>query len=315
VVSLVALLLFGIGVLLLLSFIKFEGTDTAWEFGRDLGIALIISAVVGGLFEVYRSARHQVETMRDVIDVTMGEEITPEVWLELKELIEQRKIIRRDVHIRWSLKREPSLQAPDAVLQIEQEYELHALTAKGGDFIIEHELDYHLSNQQCQLPRFERIVIDPPGGDALVFEGEDLLQKCERGKLSVKVSLQGRGGDPVRVRIERQELVHAPGSYNLYTPEFIKGLYIHYGDCPPEIDPEVLVRPLGPGLKLKHVGNNWSCEHLLLPGQGVEIKFLDRTVENPAKPNGVDETLIRWFCKLLQKLHSKLSRLLLPTLA
>jgi len=273
VLGLVALFVSGIALLIVLSLLKFDGRDVAWEFGRELGIALVVSGVVASLFELYRSIRHHIQTMRDVIDLTLGEQITPEVWLELKELIETRRVIRRNVHLRWTLARNASLGANEAIFGLEHEYELHALSSRKSSFTIEHELDYHMSQKELCLPRFERIVIDPPGADALVFEGDGLDENCKGGKLSVKVELQPRGGDPVRIRVERYELVNVPGSYNLYTPEFTKGLQLHYGDCPVDVEPEVLVRPSGQGLLLKHVGNNWSCEHLLLPGQGVEIKF------------------------------------------
>lgn len=77
----------------------------------------------------------------------------------------------------------------------------------------------------------------------------------------------------MKVRIERREVVHVPGSYNLYTPELVKGLEIYHGACFPEMEPEVCVRPEGRELTLKHSGNHWSSENLLLPGQEVEIKF------------------------------------------
>lgn len=271
IVGIAALILGGVGLLFFLSFVKFKGPEIAWEFFRELGVALVVSGVVAGLFELYRSIRHHVQTMRDVIDITMGEQITPEVWLELKGLIEARKVIRRNAHLRWSLVRNSTLRENEAILQLEYEYEVHALTNKGFEFQIEHELDYHMCNEQLFLPRFERVVIDPPGAEAETLDGERL--KAASGKIKFPVMLQGRGGDPVHVRLERTELVNVPGSYNLYTPEFIKGLYLHYGECPGDVEPEVLVRPLGPGLILKHVGNSWSCEHLLLPGQGIEIKF------------------------------------------
>lgn len=146
IMGLLALFASGILILIVLSFLKFNGSDIAWEFGRELGIALVISGVVASLFELYRSIRHHIETMRDVIDLTVGDQITPEVWLELKQLIEARTVIRRNVHLRWTLARNGSLAHDEAVFGLEHEYELHALSHKSSSFTIEHELDYHMTN-------------------------------------------------------------------------------------------------------------------------------------------------------------------------
>ena len=73
------------------------------ELWRDLGIAFIVACVVAVLFELYRGLHHQLKSMRDVIDLVMGEQITPDIWLELKDLIAQKQLLRRNADIRLSL--------------------------------------------------------------------------------------------------------------------------------------------------------------------------------------------------------------------
>jgi hypothetical protein len=68
--------------------------------------------------------------------------------------------------------------------------------------------------------------------------------------------------------------VNFPGAYNLYTPEFMKGVSITVVACPPDVNVEVFVRPLGKGQLLNKADDTWSCDDLLMPGQGIEMKML-----------------------------------------
>ena len=49
VVGVVALFASGTGLLIILSFFKFDGRDVALQFARELGIALVVSA--GGVWK------------------------------------------------------------------------------------------------------------------------------------------------------------------------------------------------------------------------------------------------------------------------
>jgi hypothetical protein len=239
-------------------------------------MALLVSAVVGGLFEWYRSTRLHVETMRDVVDLAMGEKITSEVWLELRDLIETRRVVRKTVKIECALTQDPSLAAHEAILEIRQKYELHALTPTSDYFKIEHELDYHMRKDELKLPKFKDITVEVPGvTETYLFEFDEgsIQSKFPGGKVSVEIRLLPRGSQPALVSVERHELVHIPGSYNLYSAELMKGLCVSFSKCIDEVKPEIFVRPLGHGMGLEQVDGEWSCDHLLLPGQGIEMKF------------------------------------------
>jgi hypothetical protein len=270
------IVLVALGVLLLLWYPKIAG-ETLRELVRDIGMALLVSAVVGGLFELYRSTRLHVETMRDVVDLTMGEKVTPEVWLELRDLIETRRVVRKSVRIECIL--EPSLAAHEAILQIKQKYELHALTPTSDYFKVEHELDYHMRKDELKLPKFKDITIKVPGvpgvTEAHLFKIDEgsIQSNYPDGKVSVEIRLLPRGSQPALVSVERHELVHVPGSYNLYSAELMKGLSVTFTKCIYEVKPEIFVRPHGHGMGLELVDGQWSCDHLLLPGQGIEMKF------------------------------------------
>jgi hypothetical protein len=214
--------------------------------------------------------------MREVMDLTMGEKITSEVWLELKDLIETRRVVRRSAHIEWKLTQPPSLACHEAILEIKQTYELHGLMRARDYFKIEHELDYHMRSQEPELPKFKEIRIEFPTEYetcSAKFDEQQIQSKYPDGKFSFEVPLLPRGSPPARVFVERHELVHIPGSYNLYSAELIKGLCVSFSKCIDSVKPEIFVRPLGHGMGLGEVAGKWSCDHLLLPGQGIEMKF------------------------------------------
>ena len=256
---------------------------------RDVGIAFVVSCVVAALFEMRRSLKHQVETMRDVIDVTMGEQISPDVWLELKELIAVKQVIRRDVRIRLQMERSAGLGGHEAILGVEYQYEIHGLTSKPAKVSIQHELDYHLRNDGLGLPRFESVTVNRGWQEGHQYRGRDLAGISNKKCLELDLDLASRGAEPYVVRSERFELVHAPGSYNLYTPEFMKGLRVDFISWPEDIEIEVSVRPQGQG-DIKRIGNTWMCERLILPGQGIEIKFSQREARSTRGPNNLEKT-------------------------
>ena len=238
---------------------------------HDLGIAFLVSFAVAWLFEIYRSVRHQMESMRDVIDFVMGEQITADVWIEVKELIESKYVIRRDVRLRLEFEHAAGLREHERVMKVEHEYSLYSLRGKKRTFNIEHELDYQFDNRSLGLPRWETLVIDPSD----VRTQPDKRAELSSPELNVPIHLAPRGeNEPVFVRTERREIVHVPGSYNFYTPEFMKGLRLSILGCPPGVRLEVWVRPHGGGKALKDKDHTWSYDQIIFPGQGVEIKFV-----------------------------------------
>ncbi len=211
------------------------------------------------------------ESMLDVIDLVMGEQITADVWMEVKELIENKCVIRRDTRLRFEFQRVAELREHECVLKVEHEYSLHSLRNKKLAFSIEHELDYQFENRSLGLPKWEAVVIDP------VDARTEPERRTEPSKplLNVPIRLASRrDNEPVFVRTERREIVHVPGSYNFYTPEFMKGLRLSIIGCPAGVRLEVWVRPHGGGHALQDKNHTWSYDQIIFPGQGVEIKFI-----------------------------------------
>jgi hypothetical protein len=280
--DLVRLSLLGVGavglVLLLLSNKALADTNRYWsdilrEALRDIGIAFIVSSVVAGLFELYRSQSHTFDGMKAVIDAVLGEQISPEVWLELKDLIAAKECIRRRARIRLEISTQEKLPRHQRMLSVEYEYELHALTSKATKVTVTHELDYQLQCDELGLPRFGQLVVHG-GSKSRTLTTEELKTSSVKGRISVDVSLRPRHSHPYTIRTQRSEIVNFPGSYNLYTPEFMKDVSITFVGCPADVNVEVFVRPQGKGQLLTKIGDTWSCGHLLMPGQGIEIKMM-----------------------------------------
>lgn len=299
-VRLSLLLVGSIGfVLLLVSNTALTETHRYWsnlrDLLRDLGIAFIVSSVVAGLFELYRSQSHTFDGMKGVIDAVLGEQISPEVWLELKELIAAKQCIRRRARIRLEFSAHEKLLPQQRILNVEYEYELHALTSKATKVTVGHELDYQLRNIDLGLPSFRQVVVRGESKNWAYTDQQ--LKKCSsEGRLSLEIVLRPRNEQPCTIRTHRSEIVNFPGAYNLYTPEFMKGVSITVVACPPDVSVEVFVRPLGKGHMLIKSDDTWSCDHLLMPGQGIEIKMLrtattsfdrvpeeDRSLDAPAR--------------------------------
>jgi len=244
---------------------------------HDLGIALIVSFAVAWLFEIYRSVRHQMESMRDVIDFVMGEQITADVWMEVKELIEHKSVIRRGSKLRIEFERSPELESHELILKVEHEYNLWSLRNKKTKLGIKHELDYQFNNRPLGLPRWEAVVVDPPTAKV---QPEPIT--LGNPTLEVEVFLPARQDEEsIFVRTERREIVHVPGSYNFYTPEFMKGLRLSAVGCPAGVRLEVWVRPHGGAEALIDENHTWSYDQLIFPGQGTEIKFISASGDSP----------------------------------
>ncbi|MGA3136455.1 MAG: hypothetical protein ABSC88_10740 [Terracidiphilus sp.] len=239
---------------------------------HDLGIALFVSAVIGGLIETYRNSRHRLESMKEAIDLIMDGKITSEVWIDVNELIEQKFVIRRDVYLRLEMGRDSGLQAHEAVLAVDHFYKIYSLREKRTTFTIRHDLDYQFSRPHLDLPRWDTVAVGPEGAR----KSPEEFDKSDP-KLELEVTLEPRRFDrPVSIYTRRHEVITLPGSYNFYAPEFMKDVTVVLVGCPTEFEAEVTVRPHGGGRALQGEDHTWSFGELIFPGQGIEVKFKEK---------------------------------------
>ena len=107
---------------------------------------------------------------------------------------------------------------------------------------------------------------------------EKLKTEFPNGTFSCEVPVEQSDGQPVHIQTQRLELVRLPGSYNFYSAEFVKGLQLTFGEWPTDVEFDVQVRPLGKGMDIKSGQKTCSCDALLLPGQGIEIRFFEKVI-------------------------------------
>jgi hypothetical protein len=248
---------------------------------RDLGIAFLVSSVVAKLFELYRSLRHSIESMKDVVDATMADKLTRDVWFQLEDLIDNKSVLRKDLRVRLEVGRDAKLKTHEAILRAEVEYAVEGVGRRRHPVTIAHDLDYQLTNDELNLPRFEQITIGKKqvNGDeeaeVTSYGPAEIGNVVRNGRFRQEIEPL-RGGESVQVQLVRHELVYLPGSYNFYTPEFTMGLIVSVAKVPDDIQVEVWVRPQGEQHAPPRLNREWRTTQLILPGQGVEIKFLSK---------------------------------------
>lgn len=244
---------------------------------RELGFALLIAVSVAVLFEFYqRSVEGEKVTERN-FDAFMSEQLTPDVWKGVTKQILKKRLLRRDAEINFALSAEPGLRQDQSVLDLEFSYNVESLAPDEMKSDIEHELDYQFCYREKDLPRFTRLtVFAPDPGQSRDLADDELQRFCPNGVLKLQLTMPPKTtGRSARIRTGRREVVHAPGSYNLYMTEYTKNLTVRLDQPLKEVDVEVKVRPEGIGQTLVRTGNTWRSDSLILPGQGVEIKFVD----------------------------------------
>lgn len=98
------------------------------------------------------------------------------------------------------------------------------------------------------------------------------------------VELERKGESHARITTVRSEVVPTPGSYNLYMTDYAQGLRVLIEQALSDLSIEVKIRPEGEAQNLKKIGKaTWVSDSLILPGQGVEIKFKDGRSPSPAR--------------------------------
>jgi hypothetical protein len=291
------LIVLGLGFLLLPSMDWWYDPHHPWRemiahLVRDVGISFLVAVIVTYLIELERDIRDQLHLRSDTVRSEMSERLTPKVWDGLDNILQEKKVIRENVDISLHF---DHVEQPTALstLKVEYRYDLRSIVARPTEVSVEHELDYQFRDDAAGLPCFESIAIDAAacGQPDSLYEGDRLPEVVRNGHFRQELHLPARDHPPVVVSTIRRELVHIPGSYNLYVPDFCKGVRLQVRDCPANIAVDVIVRPQGSGRLLKRLGNAWSYDSLMLPGQGLEMKFtVAAQAPQPAKIHGAAAT-------------------------
>src|SRR5712692_8865971 len=103
---------------------------------RDLGIALLVAAIVSLVYEGSTRSIAQRETRVDTLNKAMSSFVPANVWQEVTSQVLHRDVLRRNAKIRAKIFRDAQLpdgrkiSAPEgqAILKLEYSYDLYGLT-------------------------------------------------------------------------------------------------------------------------------------------------------------------------------------------
>ncbi|HEV8431069.1 MAG TPA: hypothetical protein VGQ41_24410 [Pyrinomonadaceae bacterium] len=248
---------------------------------RDIGIALLISALVTVAYEAYARRTFDLAKIETLLDTVYGSGVPPDIWDSIKDRLLNRRVIRRNTNLHLSVLRSQTIANDEVVLGIDFAYELGNLVNKDASYEIVHGLDEHIAT--AQLPRFVEASIgthsETVGGDPWESTGGDISVKD--GRLTMMVQLRpSRENVLVPIRLTREEFRTCPGSYYLIMSEITEGIKIYLDECPKDVDVTLFLYPTSQEVSLteKHLA---IIEEPLLLGHCLDFKLTPRTIPSP----------------------------------
>jgi hypothetical protein len=228
---------------------------------NELGIAIVIAAMVTLMYETYAREVLAKETLTRIVDSVMGDMFDTQLWDEIKKQLVRRTAVRRGLAVRLRLERDPSLPAHQAVLWMSISYRLHALREKAEAVKVYHYLDRFMHDAKADLPRFTHISV-----------GDEVIDPRKlHGRFAKEVDVRP-WPEGVPVIVERREIVYTPGSYSLLMSDLTAVEIIKLEDVPKGVAVEI----------------NWTLDkpqaiqsfearpvrRMLLPGHAIEFRFI-----------------------------------------
>lgn len=251
--------------------------ESAWhEITRDVGIALIIAAVVSVTYETFARSRFIRHTMEAMLSEIFGNIVQPDVWKVVKDEVIRHLIIRECLDIHLALRPEFGDDSKEMVLWMRITYDLKGLhdSPESKPLPFRHFLDDHI------------VVGKYPCFDLIAINGiEQPLNGVTRGVFETVVPLNHKQGAEVKITSERNEITYVPGSYYLTMTELTKGIKLHLTELPEGVEAFVNIRPYKEGTPLrKNVPIDDEFKNtILLPGQSIEFRFGRKRQPQPAQ--------------------------------
>jgi hypothetical protein len=264
-------------------------SDVFRDILRDLGMALLVAAIVTFAYELHARSLYDRENFVSMLQSVMGKVVPPNVWREVQATVIERDRIRRDVNIRIRLLRQDSLPANQAVLWMEFGYYLQGLHLKDRSIEVNHVLDDYMPDEDAGLPRFDRIIIGNEeytpssflGKDEKVRVSNDGNVKIDNMKATLKLNLGSQEKPPIRIVTVRRELIYLPSMYDIVMSELTEGkITLTIDELPENLEPAVEFRIGHPEKITPSVGNQWVFEGVMLPGQSINVRFKVKNIHS-----------------------------------
>lgn len=272
------------GILLLYASTRIDEQFVWHHLVRDIGIALLVSALVTYSYEGYLRRRVDLEKLESVLRTVAGSSIPATVWHQIQLRLLARIVIRREMHLKLRIRRAKAV--PNFCdLDYELTYQLVSLSREHKqDYVVEHVLDAHIATAEVPKPCFSAFAIGaksytigpdrkvtPP--DPQLTVTEDRLHYDARDLDAVTDAMANGVG--VKVSVTRREARNAPGSYMLIMSELTDGVTIELEDVSLDLQISVLVWPedFGAGPKPLAKGSSIAIKQVLLPGHTIELRI------------------------------------------
>lgn len=267
IIQVVVALIFGVG--LMYSAARIKEHPVSHAVLNELGIAIVIAAMVTLMYETYAREVLARETLTRIVDSVMGDMFDTQLWEETKKQLVRRTAVRRGLAVRLRLERDARLPNHQAVLWMSITYRLHALREKADTVKLYHYLDRFMHDPKTDLPRFTHISV-----------GDEVIDPRKlHGKFAKEVDIRAwPNGIPVVV--ERREIVYTPGSYSLLMSDLTDVEIVKVEEVSPGVSVEInwtLDRP--------HPMQPFEAKpikRMLLPGHAIEFRFLQDSSVGPA---------------------------------
>lgn len=239
---------------------------------RDIGIAIIVAAIISAVYETYARIRFELLLMTSFLGAIIADWSRQDIWNALKSQIIEKTVIRENFRVAVRLEDDPRVAPGQMVLKMQVSYDLHGLRSRRTTAKIEHFLDWHFKIKNENLPCFSRVKV----GKKNYLPSDPCFKK--NGEFVCLVDVPPKDHGTVHVTSSREEVIYFPGTHCFVLNEISKGIEIVLNDIPDEITLFVTVRP-HPHLKYRELKPASGDDQLkiddivLFPGQIIELLF------------------------------------------
>lgn len=239
---------------------------------RDIGIAILVGAIITIVYETYARVRFEMMLMNSFLGAVIADWSRQDIWNALKSQIIEKTVIRENFRLAICLQSDKRLLPGQMLLKMQASYHLHGLRSESMRVKIEHFLDWHFKVKDHNLPCFSGVRV---GDKDIPLESDAFNDKGEF-TYWVKVPAKERGSIPVTT--SRQEVLYIPGVNCFVLNEITNGLEICLNTIPDDISAFVTVRPHRNlkyrELKLESADDRIKIDDIVLfPGQIIELLF------------------------------------------
>jgi hypothetical protein len=258
--------------LIIFAAIKATKEGFLYHITRDIGIALIVAAVVSTVYEFHTRSILDLAKIESVLKTVLASNIPKEAWEQVNTEILQRSIIRRNFEIRLKLSSDPNLSVTQRVLALETTYDLYGLRSQPVKYTLQHAVDKEMWNEGLRLPRFDSVTI---GKETL--SGDELNKHIDTEGVFSLPQVELESQNPLRVVVRRTEITNKPGTYHLILSELTQGIKVYFDSLPSDVDADVKIWSDKGFAHLQPAGNGiWYFDGVMLPGQALSFRFKNK---------------------------------------